>query len=207
MELGVFSFNKDIPLWLKIVYSLFLCILVPFYWHEYGMTNFLWFSDVTLIGIGFILWCYNRLISNVLMLWFLPLALAWNIDFLGRIFSGHNFLGITNYMFDSTIPIFVRGFSLFHLWLPVLLMWLFVKFGYDRRAWIAQLIPLWVLLLLTYLVTEPEKNINWTYGPTAHPQHWVSPIFYLLILMLFLPFCIFLPLHIILKKVNHKLKH
>jgi hypothetical protein len=193
--------SKKIPLWLKIIYTLFLCVLVPFYWYEYGITNFLWFSDVALLGTGLLLWCYNRLISNVLMLWFFPLALAWNIDFFGRIFSGYNFLGITNYMFKAEIPLFVRGLSLFHLWLPIVLIWLLVKFGYARRTWLVQIIPLWVLLLVTYLVTDPAKNINWTYGPTANPQHWLNPLFYLGILMLFLPLCVFLPLHYLLRRL------
>jgi len=32
-----------IPLWVKILYTGFMCVLVPYYWHDYGPTNFLYF--------------------------------------------------------------------------------------------------------------------------------------------------------------------
>ena len=38
-----------IPLWIKIAYTLFVCVLVPFYLRFYGPMNFLWFSDVALL--------------------------------------------------------------------------------------------------------------------------------------------------------------
>jgi hypothetical protein len=31
-----------IPLWLKIAYTLFVCVIVPVYWRHYGAANFLW---------------------------------------------------------------------------------------------------------------------------------------------------------------------
>jgi len=39
-----------IPLGLKIVYTLFVCALVPIYWRQYGAANFLWFSDIALLA-------------------------------------------------------------------------------------------------------------------------------------------------------------
>jgi len=42
-----------IPLGLKIIYTLFVCALVPVYWRQYGPANFLWFSDIALLaGFG-----------------------------------------------------------------------------------------------------------------------------------------------------------
>src|SRR5262249_11265747 len=38
-----------LPLWVKIVYTAFMAVLVPVYWHYYGPTNFLYFCDVALI--------------------------------------------------------------------------------------------------------------------------------------------------------------
>jgi len=40
-----------IPLGLKVVYTLFVCALVPIYWREYGPANFLWFSDIALLAL------------------------------------------------------------------------------------------------------------------------------------------------------------
>jgi hypothetical protein len=30
-----------IPLWIKVVYSVFVAVMVPVYWRDYGPTNFL----------------------------------------------------------------------------------------------------------------------------------------------------------------------
>jgi hypothetical protein len=38
----------QIPLWLKIAYTLFICVLAPVYVVQYGPGNFLWFSDIAL---------------------------------------------------------------------------------------------------------------------------------------------------------------
>ncbi len=47
--------RKRIPLWLKLAYTTFVAVLVPVYWANYGVTNFLYFCDValflTLVGI------------------------------------------------------------------------------------------------------------------------------------------------------------
>ncbi len=37
-------------------------------------------------------------------------------------------------MFDRQLAVFTRGLSLFHGWLPFLLVWLLVRLGYDKRA-------------------------------------------------------------------------
>ena len=41
--------KRRLPRPLKIVYTLFLIILVPAYWQHYGLANFLWGSDIALI--------------------------------------------------------------------------------------------------------------------------------------------------------------
>src|SRR3982074_2248071 len=42
------SGDAAIPLALKIIYSIFVAALVPVYWRQYGLSNFLWFSDLSL---------------------------------------------------------------------------------------------------------------------------------------------------------------
>ena len=41
---------------------------------------------------------------------------------------------MTDYMFAADHSLFLRGLSLFHGWLPFLLVYLVWKLGYDRRA-------------------------------------------------------------------------
>jgi hypothetical protein len=58
----------------------------------------------------------------------------------------------------------------------------------------------WVVLPITYLLTEPADNINWVFGPGSKPQTWMRPVLYLLLLMLTLPLCVYLPTHRVLLK-------
>ena len=57
---------------------------------------------------------------------------------------------MTTYMFDPAIPLFVRGLSPFHGWLPFLLLWLVARLGYDRRAFGAQTVLGIAVLLVCY---------------------------------------------------------
>lgn len=41
-----------IPIWLKIAYTLFVCMLVPIYWRQYGPVNFLCFFGHRAAGTG-----------------------------------------------------------------------------------------------------------------------------------------------------------
>jgi hypothetical protein len=47
---------QAIPLWLKVAFTVFVAVLVPIYWREYGPANFLWFSDIALFAIVVGLW-------------------------------------------------------------------------------------------------------------------------------------------------------
>ena len=42
--------EPQIPLWVKLGYTLFVAVLVPIYLRHYGPANFLWFSDVALLA-------------------------------------------------------------------------------------------------------------------------------------------------------------
>jgi hypothetical protein len=95
----------------------------------------------------------------------------------------------------------VRLLSLFHIWLPPLLLWMVYRLGYDERAFLAQTVLAWVLLPVTYFVTDPRENINWVRGPRGEPQEWMPGLLYLVLQMLVLPLFVYLPTHLVLKKL------
>jgi hypothetical protein len=197
VSLGV----TDIPLWIKITYTLFVCLLVPVYLRHYGPANFLWFSDVALLVTVPALWIESRLLVSMMALAVTLPELAWNIDFFARLFTGRHLLGLADYMFDPGTPPLLRGLSLFHVILPVLLPWLLSRLGYDWRAFQAQTILGEVLLILTYALTDPSKNINWVFGPGARPQTRVPPAVYLGTVMVFFPVFVYWPTHRLLGRV------
>jgi hypothetical protein len=103
---------------IRITHTLFVCLLVPIYWHYYGPSNFLWFSDIALLASVVASWWKNRLLASTQALSVAALEVGWTLDFLCRLIVGRKVFGLSGYMFDPTIPLFVRLLSLFHLWLP-----------------------------------------------------------------------------------------
>src|SRR5437667_4843945 len=132
--------TRRIPLSAKIVYTAFLAVLTPIYLRDYGPTNFLYFCDVALILTFAGVWLENSLLISMCSVGLLLPQFLWLADFLTSMVGLH-LTGMTNYMFDRNIPLLTRGLSLFHGWLPLLLVWLLGRVGYDKRA-----LPAWTIL-------------------------------------------------------------
>src|SRR5438045_9610539 len=107
-----------LPLCLKLTYTLYVCLLVPFYWVQYGPVNFLWVSDIALLATVLALWFENALLASMMAVAVVLLEIAWNVDYFGRLLTGKHLFGLSKYMFDATIPLGVRALSLFHVVLP-----------------------------------------------------------------------------------------
>lgn len=196
-------------LWLKLPYTLFVAVLVPIYWRDYGPTNFLYFCDVALLLTLVSLWSGNMIWASASAIGILLPQTLWMADFLGGMI-GLPITGMTAYMFDGALPLFTRFLSLFHFWLPLLLLYLVWRHGYDRRA-----IWLWWplatgLLILCYLISPPPPapadnpglpvNINYVFGlGDAATQDWLPPLVYFLLLLAALPLLVFWPTHWLLK--------
>jgi hypothetical protein len=202
-SVGRLLWDREIPLSICVPYTLFVCILVPVYWRYYGPANFLWFSDLALFIALAAVWLESPLLASMQAVSVGLLELIWIADFVARLVFGVRLVGMTDYMFKAEIPLLVRGLSLFHVVLPFLLFWLVYRLGYDERAWMAQTLLAWAVLLACYAFTERSQNINWVFGP-GKPQQWMSPSLYLLVLMISLPVCVYLPIHFLLRALVPK---
>jgi hypothetical protein len=188
-----------IPLWLKLVYTVFVAILVPIYAKKWGWGNFLWFSDIALLLMVPALWLESRLLVSMMTVGVLIPEAFWNISFFLRLLTGIRFGGLADYMFNTEKPLYLRALSLFHVFLPIIMLWMLSRIGYDPIALWTQTALAWVVLLLCYLFTNPKENVNWVYGPGNEPQKRLHPLIYLGLVMIFFPVAIFLPTHFMLK--------
>jgi hypothetical protein len=199
-----------IPLWLKITYTGFLAVLIPVYWINYGPTNFLYFCDValllTLVGI----WRESALLISLPTVGILLPQALWCVDFLVQLFGG-KMTGMTGYMFDEKRSLFLRGLSLFHGWLPFLLVYLVRKLGYDTRALLGWTVICVALCLTGYFLLPPAgavlsnpnlpRNVNYVFGmDDAVPQQFMPPLAYLGVWITALISIVFIPTHFLLKK-------
>lgn len=197
-----------IPLWLKLAYTAFMAVLIPVYWINYGPTNFLYFCDVALIVTLIGMWRESPLLVSMPAVGILAPQLLWVADYVGQ-FAGLPLTGMTAYMFDGTKSQLLRGLSLFHGWLPFLLLFLVWRLGYDRRAFAAWTILAWGLLIVCYAAMpgpmpnpgNTPVNINYVHGMSdTAAQTWMHPLLWLVTLMLALPSVLFAPVHLALKR-------
>jgi hypothetical protein len=187
--------GEPIALGVKVAYTIFLAVLVPVYWAHYGPANFLWFSDIALLGGGAALWLESPLLASMMMLAVLLPECAWNLDFFGRLLTGRRMFGMSAYMFERERPRLVRALSLFHVPLPIGLVWLVHRLGYDRRAWLGQSLLALVVLPASYWLTDPAENVNWVHGLGA-PQRRLPPWLYLALLIVAFSLVLYLPPHL-----------
>jgi hypothetical protein len=195
---ALFSLDQ-IPLWLKVSFTLFVCLLVPVYWVQYGPGNFLWFSDIALLLTVPALWLESALLASMSTLAVVVLEVVWIVDFFVRLIAGVSVTALSRYMFDPKISLLVRALSLFHIALPLLLLWMVYRLGYDSRALGVQTLLSWIVLPISYLLTERSENVNWVYGFWNQPQRWMPAQLYLVLLMALFPLVIYLPMHFLLR--------
>jgi len=191
----------QIPLVLKLGYTLFVAVLVPIYLRHYGPANFLWFSDVALLATALGLWVESPLILSAMTVAVALPEILWNVDFFARLLAGRAPLGMASYMFDQRLPRYLRGLSLFHVALPVLLLWSVARLGYDPRALPAQIISGTLLMILSYTLTNPSENINWVFGPGSTPQRRFSPLVYVTLVIVSFPLLVYVPTHLALVRL------
>lgn len=199
-EMTAGSLGPRLPLSLKLAYTAFMLVLVPYYWHAYGPTNFLWFCDVALIVTLIGIWRESRFLISMQAVAIVAPQIAWILSFLVELVAGKPFLGLASYMFDDSIPLFVRGLSLFHGWMPLLLLWLLTRVGFDRRAWKAQSLLAACVLVTAFLVLDgpggPAGNVNKVFGwDNSAPQTVMKPLLWVGLLCVIYPAVIYLPSH------------
>lgn len=192
-----------IPLALKLAYSLFVVVLVPYYWMTYSAWNFLFFCDFALLLGLAALWLESPLLMSLAAVGITLPQLLWVFDLL----TGARITGMTSYMFNAKLPIFVRALSSFHGWLPFVLIWGVWRLGYDRRAFIGWTIISTVILLISFLLApkppapaeNPDLavNINYVHGMSYEKTQTVMhPWLWLGIMIVGFPLVFYLPAHL-----------
>lgn len=201
---------QRVPLALKLGFTAFMAIMVPFYWITYGPTNFLYFCDVAMFFTLAAVWIESPLLASMPAVGLIVPQFVWCVDFLAS-WLGLPLLSMTAYMFDPGIPLFARGLSSFHAWLPFVLVFLVARLGYDRRAFLYWTLLAWGLLATCRLFLPPPPpdpahpnvpvNVNYVYGfGDAAAQTFMPGWAWLALLYVGLPLLVFWPTHLVLRR-------
>jgi hypothetical protein len=198
-----------IPLWLKLTYTAFMAVLIPVYWYHYGAANFLYFCDIALLLTLAGIWMESALLISMCCVGILLPQALWCADFAVELCGG-KLTGMTSYMFDETRPLFLRGLSLFHGWLPFLLVYLVRRTGYAPKAlpwWTAAAWAacLWAFFFIPGPANVPgdasARNVNYVFGMSdTEAQTHMAPALYLIVWMAALAAVVYWPTHLMLRK-------
>src|SRR5246127_1712282 len=192
-----------VPLWLKIVWTIWLIIWAPIYWRQYGPQNFLFFCDIGNILIGVGLWLESPLIFSWVACGVLLFQSLYTIDLAGAVLTRRHPIGGTEYMFDPHLPVPIRLLSLFHVVTPPLLLWALWRLGYDSRGWKLQTLTTWIVVPINYF-WRPQFDINWARGLFFREQHAIPGFLYVLIYLIAVPPLIYFPTHLLLLRLAHR---
>jgi hypothetical protein len=187
-----------VPLWLKVLWTVWVILWAPVFWRQYGAQNLLYFCDLGNFFIAAALWMESPLLFSWQACGLLLFQSLYTIDLLGATISGKHVIGGTEYMFDATVPLFVRLLSLFHVATPPLLLWAIRRLGYDSGGWKYQTLTTWVVVPINYM-WRPERDVNWARGPFSYEQHVVPGWLYLVAYLIFVPLLVYWPTHLMLR--------
>ena len=196
--------RHKIPIAVKLIYSAFVVVLVPYYWVTYSPWNFLFFCD---------LGCRSAAV-----------ALLDGGSVAGE--PAHGGLGSCRSSVGTRLPdrgadhgddqLHVRPQAAvvragpvpsFHGRLPFLLLWMVWRLGYDRRALLGWTLMTWAVLLVSFFLAPPPPapaenpklavNLNYVHGLSYDkPQTVMSPVLWLGIMMVGFPLVLYLPTHL-----------
>lgn len=189
---------------LKIAYTLYVWLIVSQYWRSYGLQNFLWMSDIGFFLTLPALWLESPLLMSICSVAFLIPEIVWNLDFFIALLGNRSITGISDYMFHTKYPLFLRLLSLFHVALPI--FWIGAAFfwGYDASA-LPYAVPLiWIIFTLTHCYTHPEANINWIFMPEVRQWKGISARMWLVIMLIGYPLLICVPTHMVMQRIFHR---
>lgn len=176
---------------------LWCAVWLPCYWLIWGGANFLHVCDVAVLLTCIGLWNRNaRLLSAQGVSAIVPDA-AWGLDAGWRLLFGRHLVGGTEYMWDSRYPLFVRLLSLFHIFLPLILLWSLRRVGYDRRGWKLQSMILAVLLIASRFFGA-SWNLNYAFSDPVFHRAWGPAPLHLAVMFIAIVALLYVPTHLFL---------
>jgi len=197
--------QRKLPIEPKIALTVFVAILVPVYWvaPDYGPVNFLWACDTALLVTVVALWLENRFLASMQLLAIAAVQTLWTIDYLGHLILGFCPMGFASYAFSHS-SILLHVLTLFHAWLPWLLLYVVWRMGYDRRVFFVQLLAAYVTGWICFFFTDPAKNINFVHGAFGLVPDVFSPVAYMFVTKSLYPIVFLLPYHLLLVRFCEK---
>lgn len=189
-----------IPTWVRWAAIVWLALWIPIYSHAWGFSNFLHFCDVAVILTCIGLACNSALLLSSQAVASLLVDAAWMVDVGWKLLFGHELLGGAEYLWDVHHPLWIRMLSLFHVAMPLVVLWAVYRLGYDRRG-----LPLQVGIALVGFIasrfTPRVLNINYAFADPFFHRAWGPAPTHIIVILLFMIVVVYVPTHLVLKQI------
>ncbi len=176
-----------------------LAVWVPFYARGWGWANFLHICDVAIFLTVAGIWLESPLLLSSQAVAVLAPDLAWCLDAGWHLAFRHGLFGGTEYLWDAKLSLFLRMLSLYHVALPVVLLWTIARVGYDRRAiWYGTLT--FALTLIASRAAPASENINFAFRDPFLGRSWGPAPAHLALVLAGAIVIGFIPTHLALRR-------
>lgn len=187
----------DYARWLAI---LWLLIWFPAYWHTWGPANFVQLCDIAVILTCVGLWTGSSLLISSQAISSILIDLAWTLDAGRTCLSGRHLTGGTEYLFDQHYPLWVRTLSLYHLAMPIVLVWALLRLGFDWRGFQLQCVIVTLSFILARF-TPPQKNMNFAFSDPFVHRSWGPAPMHVAVSITFMIVVVYYPTALLLRRV------
>jgi len=191
-----------VPLPVRIAFTLWMAFWMPVVLATQGPQNFWWLCNLAQFIVLYAIWTSNRLLISSQAGTVVVVGIVWTVDFVVALLIGGSPFGITAYMFNEDLPIALRATSTYHIWLPVLVLWLCCRLGYDARGLWLQCAIGTAAILGSWIFGEPVRNLNYTVAPFGLEQVWLPQPVYIPVLCVATAVLVYLPGHWIVKAIS-----
>ena len=192
--------RRSVPAPIRWAAVVWLLVWVPIYWRMWGALNFLHLCDVAVILSCLGLWRQSRLLVSSQTVSLLLPDLVWVLDVAWKFFLRHHLVGGTEYLFDVRYPLWIRLLTLYHLILPLVLLWALSRIRYDPRGLLLQSVIAAVVFIASRFA-GPAENINFAFTDPFFHRAWGPAPVHLLVIFSFVLFVAYVPTHIFLKRL------
>ncbi len=184
---------------MRWVAMLWFAVWLPAYWDYWGWRNLLQLCDIAVFVAVAGLWLGSSLLLSSQAVSFLVISLFWVADVAWRVATGTHLIGGTEYLWDARFPLWLRLLSVYHIALPILLLWSLRRVGYDGRGWKLQA-AIAAAAMIAARLAAPELNYNMVYRDPLLGRTWGPAPVHIAFMWMMLVAAVYFPTHLLLRK-------
>lgn len=187
------------PTWMRCIAFVWFALWFSMYWRTWGAANFIHLCDVAVILTCIGMWTSSAVLISSQAVGAFIVDIVWAADAASRIFLRHALFPGNEYLTDPRYPLWIRSLTVFHVVMPLLLLWGVYLMGYDGRGWTLQCaIALPIFILARF--TSPSSNIDFAFSDPFFHRAWGPAPTHILVIWLFMVIIVYWPTHLLLKR-------